>query len=263
MKKITFNQLQKLINEDRYDNEVDALNKKIQDIRKQQQKSHIDNLNGKIKNLRNVKELNRGYFTDTDKWHLEKLIIPNNITSIGENALRFTDTLHYLSIPGSVKKIGDYAFYDCGLWKLSLSEGIVEIGDSAFRKCDHLSGEVKIPNSVKKIGKNAFSGCESLNKISIGNGIKIIEDETFFSCLELESVIIPNSVVSIGDEAFQWCGFKSIEIPNSVTTIGFKAFDSEGLKSIYFIGKTIDEIKQMEYYPWGIRNPEKAIHVKS
>ena len=62
--------------------------------------------------------------------------IPNSVTSIGESAFSFCDSLTSIIIPNSVTNIGYYAF--------------------AF--CDSLTS-INIPNSMKRIEDRAFAGC--------------------------------------------------------------------------------------------------------
>jgi len=90
------------------------------------------------------------------------------------------------------------------LTNLTLGEGVTSVGNSAFRGCKKLTGELKIPKSVTKIGTGAFSGCNCFS----GN------------------LVIPNNVVDIGGNAFEHCdGFSGeLVIPDSVVTIGAKAF---------------------------------------
>ena len=65
--------------------------------------------------------------------------------------------------------------------EITIPDGIVNIGDDAFRGCNTLEGVI-IPNSVNYIGFQAFSYCENLQHITI-----------------------PESVISIGDLAFLVC----------------------------------------------------------
>ena len=86
--------------------------------------------------------------------------------------------------------------------------------------------------------------------------IKSIEDDAFYNCKSLTSIKIPNSVKSIGEWAFDNCtSLTSIEIPDSVKSIEYHAFNGcTSLKEIVFEGKTIDQIKAMNNYPWGIKD---------
>ncbi len=102
---------------------------------------------------------------------------------------------------------------------------VTSIGNSAFRSCSGLTGELIIPNSVTSVGYDAFYGCSGLIGITIPNSVTSIGNSAFSGCTGLTGVTIPNSVTSIGDGAFYNCiGLTSITIPNSVTSIGDDAF---------------------------------------
>ena len=72
-----------------------------------------------------------------------------------------------LTIPASIKKIGDYAFYGNSrntflsskeIIGLNFEEGIEDIGIKAFKKCKNLESNIlSLPNSLQHIGNNAFS----------------------------------------------------------------------------------------------------------
>ena len=146
----------------------------------------------------------------------------------------------------SVTSIGNYAFTYCeSLTSVTIGNSVTSIGYEAFAWCDALTS-VNIPNSVTSIGVSAFKGCYSLpvennlryadtylvgaaDKIlstySIKEGTKWIGDYAFEICTNLTSITIPNSVTSIGYGAFYECyALTSITIPNSVTSIGNYAF---------------------------------------
>ncbi|WP_373939495.1 leucine-rich repeat domain-containing protein, partial [Metamycoplasma hominis] len=69
-----------------------------------------------------------------------------------------------ISIPGSVKEIGKYAFSGCEYLKeVILNEGLEKIGAEAFYKTNIKS--ITIPGSVKEIGEGAFFNCINLKEV--------------------------------------------------------------------------------------------------
>ncbi|MBP5784485.1 MAG: leucine-rich repeat protein [Methanobrevibacter sp.] len=86
--------------------------------------------------------------------------------------------------------------------------------------------------------------------------IKSIGEDAFAYCENLESIEIPDSVKSIGIDAFWFCkNLKSIIIPDSVTSIrNFTFLGCTNLKSLTFKRKTIDQVKAMRNYPFGIKD---------
>ena len=139
-----------------------------------------------------------------------------------------------ITIPSSLKAIGNYAFYGCRvLSSVTIPNGVTSIGKSAFAQCWDLSS-VTIPSSIKVIDDYTFQGCRSLTSIAIPNSLSTIGDYAFENCSSLTSVDIPNSVTSIGFSAFDSCtSLASITIPNSVEYIGRNAFrECRGLNSV-------------------------------
>jgi len=165
---------------------------------------------------------------------LTSLTIPNSVTSIGESAFENCSGLTSVTIPNSVTNIGGGAFRGCsGLTSVTIPNSVTSIGYQAFYDCTGLTS-VTIPNSVTSIGGSAFSRCSGLTSVEIPNSVTSIGDNAFYYCTGLTSVTIPNSVTSIGGWAFSYCsGLTSVTIPNSVTSIGDGAFrDCRGLASV-------------------------------
>ena len=166
--------------------------------------------------------------------NLTSITIPDSVTIIGNSAFNACSSLTSLTIPNSVTSIEFAAFYACSsLTSLTIPNSVTSIGDSAFNACSSLTS-LTIPNSVTSIGEGAFYACSSLTSITIPNSVTSIGEGAFYACSSLTSITIPDSVTRIGDYAFKNCSnLTSITIPDSVTSIGNSAFyGCSGLTSI-------------------------------
>lgn len=162
---------------------------------------------------------------------LTSVTIPEGVTSIGNNAFTHCTNLKNITIPKSVISIGHEAFYWCdSLTNVTILEGVKIIGNCAFAQCFNLENVI-IPESVTSIGNQVFSACLKTRFIIPETGSNrydhfVVENGTLIKYKGLGGdVIIPEGVTSIGDKAFFLCStLISVIIPESVTNIGKKAF---------------------------------------
>ena len=109
------------------------------------------------------------------------------------------------TIPDSVTTIGEYAFHYCNsLISVTIPDSVTTIGKSAFQDCTSLTS-VTIGNNVTTIRNFAFYSCGSLTSVTIGNSVTKIENSAFGYCDRLTSVTIPDSVTEIGYGVFRSC----------------------------------------------------------
>ncbi|GHU01999.1 hypothetical protein FACS1894147_02960 [Spirochaetia bacterium] len=122
-------------------------------------------------------------------------------------------------IPNSVTSIGENAFWGNKLTGVVIPSGVTAIAPGAFK--DNKLSNVVIPNGVTSIGMGAFSK-NQLTNVVIPHGITTIGMDAF-SENQLTGVVIPNSVTTIDANAFAKNNITSVVIPNSVKTFGRKA----------------------------------------
>lgn len=88
-------------------------------------------------------------------------------------------TVRKMSIPSSVTKIGNYAFYHCtNLTSIELPSGVTSLGYVAFAGCTNLSS-ITLPSNVKEIKNSAFQNCKSLTSVTLPSGVERVRDYAF------------------------------------------------------------------------------------
>ena len=117
-------------------------------------------------------------------------VIPNNVTSIGNDAFYCCSDITSIDIPNSVTSIGDRAFYVCDkLTSVVIPNSVTSIGEEAFYYCNAFESIV-LPESVKRVGKKAFRTCNNLTNLTISNSEMSIADDAFEECWMLLNVTI-------------------------------------------------------------------------
>ena len=158
----------------------------------------------------------------------KELVLPNSVTTIGDNALRDLQ-IYSIHLPQGLRHIGNHAFENCSKLVLKeLPETLESIGEYAFYKCRNIT-TIVLPNSVREIGNHAFS--RSVKQISFSEAMTSIPSKCFrdmsgdYQDDPLETVILSKCTEEIGDDAFYECiHLTQVDIPASVKRIGERAF---------------------------------------
>lgn len=139
------------------------------------------------------------YITETSEGNIQingydgaskVVVIPTTIggkpvVELGDSALA-NSKVEAVVIPGSVKRIGEYAFQNCmNLRYVKMHEGLISIGCAAF------------------------FGCTSLEKADIPEGVECFEDYLFVGTPALKQISIPASVTEMP-------GGMSVQCPDMV-----------------------------------------------
>lgn len=86
----------------------------------------------------------------------------------GSTLVKYTGTASTVSVPDTVKKIGEEAFADnTNVNTVKIPKGVETIAYGAFSYCTQLK-KVSLPDTIVTIGNAAFANCTSLSSISLG-----------------------------------------------------------------------------------------------
>ncbi|MDR1667645.1 MAG: leucine-rich repeat domain-containing protein [Bacteroidales bacterium] len=185
-------------------------------------------------------------------WHsylsfIKKIVIGNDIESIGANAFPRCSNLTSLTLSNRVTRIEEGAFEGCDrLTSFTLPDRITSIGESAFEGCRSLTF-LTLPNSLRSIEESAFEGCWNLTFLTLPDRLTSIEESAFEGCGSLTSITIPNSVTSIGDYAFSGCRSLTsvINLNSTPQRIGYNVFSGVTLRNatLYVPSFSVDTYK--------------------
>ena len=143
---------------------------------------------------------------------INKAIIEDGVTTIGEGAFNKCNGLIKVTIGNNVTSIGDYAFAYCHhLTYITIPNSVTSIGDYAFGACWGLTS-FTIPNSVTSIGGNAFIGCRDLtNLYCLAKNIPNTKTDTFDnSTIEKATLHVPAASLNKYSSSTPWKFFKEI-----------------------------------------------------
>ena len=156
-------------------------------------------------------------------------VIPNGVTSIGDNAFWYVNALTSITIPNSVTSIGSGAFRKTSLTSITIPDGVITIGDTAFQDSRALTSVTFEADSVlKSIGSAAFRST-SLTSVTIPNGVTSIGLYAFYRATSLTSVTFEgdapktvgtNAFGSVGRDAVANIGFSAKEFGTATTWNG-------------------------------------------
>lgn len=191
------------------------------------------------------KGTNRSTVFDNNSISDTTITIPTTVKKINQYAFYNVSKLKGdLVIPSNVEQIGFSAFAQTGITSLSLTDGLKRIDTNAFYGCSNLITDLTIPNTVTALYDGAFSQCGGVNNIILPTGIDTIS-KLFQLTPITGDIIIPSNVNRIANMAFQKCGNNVgvIIIPDSVNRIDQEAFaitQYEGIVTMVNSGANID-----------------------
>jgi|GEM_PF-3741885 len=149
-----------------------------------------------------------------------------------------------LVIPNSVNYIGEYAFENCYMDEVIISDNVDSLFNDTFSFC--FIDQIHMPAKLKYIGARALYN-NHLDNLVMPEGVETIERNAFYD-LNVDKLVIPESVKFLEEFAFYGCYMKDLEIKAPLDSIPKAAFYScQDLKRLV-LPPTIKRIGQSAFY---------------
>ena len=171
------------------------------------------------------------YLLNEDAVEIPAEINGKPVTSIDQYSF-YQKTMTSVTIPDTVKKVGESAFYECkNLKNVHIPDSVTDLEPYSFGDCYALAS-FNIPKGITEIPAYAFEWA-NITSLDIPDNITKIGEGAFGFCENVTSLTIPDSVTEIGEKAFQsWKGLKSFEVPKNVTKLSGNTFMSSGITTL-------------------------------
>ena len=165
-----------------------------------------------------------------------RVVIPEGITRIAEEAFAGIETIDRVILPESLREIGAEAFRGCLLLQtIALPKGLCRIGAGAFESCVKLL-RMEIPEQIEVLEDRTFRHCRALQEIHLPEGMQRIRESVFYGCSGLKKLQLPKHLACIGKMAFYRSGLREVWIPAVTETVESLAFAKSDLQRVWISG---------------------------
>lgn len=202
---------------------------------------------------------------DWDTWiititPLEKVVLPDNVTEIEEDAFAYNTRLAEINFPKALRYIGKSAFTDCislTSEQLVFPEGLEKLDEQAFYQCRGLNGAIKLPSTLTWIDASVFYNCR-ISDINIPVHLEflgcfafagsrfnkaILPDDCylcphgcqFYNNWELTEVHLPDNLQFVPPQVVDGCiKLTKANVPSRAVDIGEFAYSGTSITEINF-----------------------------
>ena len=181
----------------------------------------------------NIKSIANNAFVASDNTKPLQSINMENASYLTTFSFSDFTNLKHATLPRTLVEIPQKAFFNCPLTTINLPGTVEKIGDYAFSGTS-LSGSLYLPNSLKTIGIGAFNSLKLTGTLTIPDSVTTISNEAFYNNKFTKLVISQNSsLTTIGNNAFRNNQISNaIALPKSLTTVGYNAFRANSIPKL-------------------------------
>lgn len=181
----------------------------------------------------NIKSIANNAFVASDNTKPLQSINMENASYLTTFSFSDFTNLKHATLPRTLVEIPQKAFFNCPLTTINLPGTVEKIGNYAFKRTS-LSGSLYLPNSLKTIGIGAFDSLKLTGTLTIPDSVTTISNEAFYNNKFTKLVISQNSsLTTIGNNAFRNNQISNaIALPKSVTTIGNNTFCNNSIPKL-------------------------------
>ena len=167
--------------------------------------------------------------------NLPSLQLPNGLETIDQSAFINSKNLSEapVVIPQTVTSIGQNAFRECDqLISFTFPESLTTWGQSVLENCDELQ-TVVFPKNFTTIPRSTCYTCKKLQNVTFPENLEVIEPYAFYDSESFGALTLPPTMKTVGEESFRYSMMPSLTLNEGLETIGRNAFrECDRLKEV-------------------------------
>ena len=159
--------------------------------------------------------------------NLTNLTLNEGLESIGQNAFwNATNLTGNLTMPSTLKTIGNNAFNSTSITSLTLNEGLEKIETQSFYNIKTLTSHLTMPSTLKSLGWGSFMN-SSITGLTLNEGLESIGSQAFYNTKDLTGhLILPGTVKTMGGAIFEGSNISKLTLKEGLKNLGNSAFSN-------------------------------------
>lgn len=171
-----------------------------------------------------VTSISNWFKNNTDITSFDELRFFKNITNLvgywNDGAFQGCTNLHGLILPANMTVVGQSSFQGCtALEYLNIPQGVHDIPQTFCKGCSSLASLAVNWQLIVTVGSESFSGCAALVTEIISNSIKDIADWAFYNSRVRGTLHLPN-LEKIGNRSFKNTDIEEVTSLGKITELG-------------------------------------------
>jgi len=150
--------------------------------------------------------------------NLKNVKLQEGLIGIKTDAFGDCAQLENIDLPNTLTEIGERAFYNTSMKKVTVSDSVTSIGDYAFANSD--IEEAILPKHLRVIPNGLFCSCNKLTKVSVPENVEVIGSNAFYETkVSVQEFLDVESLRTIESCAFYGVYWRDLTLPSYIATV--------------------------------------------